>query len=92
MMLNCSGFWIPVISFRTICQKCFRIPDINDECYLLLVMPVSASISSNTNKSTKQYVCKVCSKLFDSAETLDSHRRFEHSEAGGHSQPLAGVG
>jgi uncharacterized Zn-finger protein len=55
-------------------------------------MPVSASVSSNTNKSTRQYVCKVCSKSFDSAETLDSHQRFEHSEAGGHSQPLAGVG
>jgi uncharacterized Zn-finger protein len=54
-------------------------------------MPVSASISSNTNKSTKQYVCNVCSKSFDSAETLDSHQRFELSEAG-HSQPLAGVG
>jgi uncharacterized Zn-finger protein len=55
-------------------------------------MPVSSSVSSNTAKSTKQYVCKVCSKSFDSAETLDSHPRFEHSEAGGHSQPLAGVG
>jgi uncharacterized Zn-finger protein len=54
-------------------------------------MPVSAFISSNTNKSTKQYVCNVCSKSFDSAETLDSHQRFELSEAG-HSQPLAGVG
>ena len=51
-------------------------------------MPVSASISSNT---TKQYVCNVCGKPFESAETLDSHQRFEHSEAG-HSQPLAGVG
>ena len=55
---------------------------------ILLVMPVSASISSNT---TKQYVCNVCGKPFESAETLDSHQRFEHSEAG-HSQPLAGVG
>jgi len=43
-------------------------------------MPVTASISSNTNKSTKQYVRNVCGKSFDSAETLSSHQRFEHSE------------
>ena len=54
-------------------------------------MPVSASVSLNTNKSTKQYVCKVCCKSFDSAETLSSHQRFEHSEPG-HSKPPAGVG
>jgi uncharacterized Zn-finger protein len=54
-------------------------------------MPVSASISSNPNKSTKQYVCKVCSKSFDSAETLDSHQRFEHNETG-YPKPIAGVG
>ena len=54
-------------------------------------MPVSASISSNKSNSTKQYVCKVCSKSFDIAETLDSHQRFEHSESG-HSKPPAGVG
>jgi DNA-binding Lrp family transcriptional regulator len=45
-------------------------------------MPVSASVSSNTAKSTKQYVCNVCGKSFDSAETLSSHQRFEHSEPG----------
>jgi uncharacterized Zn-finger protein len=58
---------------------------------ILLVMPVSASVSSNTAKSTRQYVCKVCSKSFDSAETLSSHQRFEHGEPG-HSKPPAGVG
>jgi hypothetical protein len=58
---------------------------------LLLVMPVSASISSNTYKSTKQYVCNLCSKSFDSAETLDSHKRFEHNELEQY-KPPAGVG
>ena len=51
-------------------------------------MPVSVSVSSNP---TKQYVCKVCGKPFDSAETLSSHQRFEHIEPG-HSKPPAGVG
>jgi uncharacterized Zn-finger protein len=54
-------------------------------------MPDSASVSSNTAKSTKQYVCNVCGKPFDSAETLSSHQRFEHSEPG-HSKQPAGVG
>lgn len=54
-------------------------------------MPVRASISSIRIKSTKQYVCNVCCKSFDSAETLSSHQRFEHSEYG-HSKPPAGVG
>jgi hypothetical protein len=54
-------------------------------------MPVSASISSNTAKSTKQYVYNVYGKTFDSAETLSSHQRFEHSESG-HLKPPAGVG
>jgi hypothetical protein len=31
-----------------------------------------------------------CGKSFDSAETLDSYQRFEHSESG-HSKPPAGV-
>jgi hypothetical protein len=54
-------------------------------------MPVSASISSNTAKSTKQYVCNVCRKPFDSVETLSSHQRFEHSDPG-RSKPPARVG
>ena len=54
-------------------------------------MPVSASVSSNTGKSTKQYVCNVCGKPFDSAETLSSHQRFEHGEPG-QFKPVAGVG
>jgi uncharacterized protein YlaI len=54
-------------------------------------MPAGASVSSTTNKPIKQYVCNACGKPFDSAETLDSHQRFEHSEPG-HSKPIAGVG
>ena len=54
-------------------------------------MPVSASVSSNTTNSTKQYVCNVCGKPFDGSETLSSHQRFEHSEPG-HSKQPAGVG
>ena len=55
-------------------------------------MPETAASSSSKNRPSKQYRCNICDKPFDSAETLDSHRRFEHSEAGRHSQPLAGVG
>ena len=54
-------------------------------------MLVSASVSSNTANSTKQYVCNVCGKLFYSAEKLSSHQRFEHGELG-HLKPPAGVG
>jgi uncharacterized Zn-finger protein len=53
-------------------------------------MPEAASPSS-TSRPTKQYQCSICGKSFDSAETLDSHQRFEHSEPG-HSKPPAGVG
>jgi hypothetical protein len=55
-------------------------------------MPEAAASSSSTrNRPTKQYQCSICGKSFDSAETLDSHQRFEHSESG-YSKPLAGVG
>ena len=54
-------------------------------------MPIGAASSSSTSRPTKQYQCSICGKSFDSAETLDSHQRFEHSEPG-HSKPPAGVG
>jgi hypothetical protein len=47
--------------------------------------------TSKTRQSKQQYRCNICDKPFDSAETLDSHQRFEHSEPG-HSKPVAGVG
>jgi uncharacterized Zn-finger protein len=52
-------------------------------------MPMGAT--SSTSRPTKQYKCSICGKSFDSAETLDSHQRFEHSEPG-HTKPVAGVG
>jgi uncharacterized Zn-finger protein len=54
-------------------------------------MPIGAASTSTTRNRTKQYQCSICDKSFDSAETLSSHQRFEHSESG-HSKPLAGVG
>jgi Zinc finger, C2H2 type len=55
-------------------------------------MPETALTPSSTrDRPTKQYRCSICGKSFDSAETLDSHQRFEHSEPG-HTQPPAGVG
>jgi hypothetical protein len=59
---------------------------------LLVAMPETAASSSSRNRPSKQqYRCNICDKPFDSAETLDSHQRFEHSEPG-HSKPVAGVG
>ena len=65
-------------------------------------MPASVSVSSsNTTKtkpkppssSTRQrgYMCYMCSKIFDSIETLDSHKRLEHGELG-QSKPPVGAG
>jgi Zinc finger, C2H2 type len=55
-------------------------------------MPETALTPSSTrDRPTKQYRCSICGKSFDSAETLDSHQRFEHSEPG-RTQPPAGVG
>jgi hypothetical protein len=59
---------------------------------LLVAMPETAAISSSIDRSSKQqYRCNICDKPFDSAETLDSHRKFEHNEPG-HSKPVAGAG
>jgi hypothetical protein len=56
-----------------------------------MIMPETAASSSSKNRPSKQYRCNICDKPFDSAETLDSHQRFEHSKPG-HSKPVAGVG
>ena len=59
---------------------------------LLVIMPETASAPSSTkDRPTKRYQCSICGKSFDSAETLDSHQRLEHSEPG-RSEPPAGVG
>ena len=51
-----------------------------------------AASASNAQRSSalKEYRCSICSKIFDSAETLDSHKRIDHSPEG--YQPPAGVG
>jgi hypothetical protein len=58
-------------------------------------MPETAASSSTRNRpgpsKQHQYRYSLCDKPFDSAETLDSHQRFEHSEPG-HSKPVVGVG
>jgi hypothetical protein len=60
---------------------------------LLIIIPETAASPSSSGRSrpSKQYRCGLCDKPFDSAETLDSHQKFEHSEPG-HSKPVAGVG
>jgi hypothetical protein len=49
-----------------------------------------SSSSRNRSRESKQYVCSLCDKPFDSDETLDSQRRVEHIEPG-HHKPVAGV-
>lgn len=49
---------------------------------------LSSSPSESRTKPIKQFICHMCSKTFDTIETLDSHKRLEHSE----SKPPAGVG
>ena len=51
----------------------------------------AASSSSSTSRPTKQYRCDICGKTFDSPDTLNSHKRLDHSESG-RSQSPAGVG
>ena len=48
--------------------------------------------ASNPKRSafTKEHCCSICGRIFDSAETLDSHKRMDHGQGGG--QPPAGVG
>ena len=75
----------------------FGLPDILTyfAYVLLIIMPETAaspsSSTSNLPSKNKQYRCSLCDKPFDSAETLDSHQKFEHSEPG-HCKPVAGVG
>ena len=59
--------------------------------YIIVVMPETAASSSTRNRPSKQYRYSVCGNPFDSAKTLDSHQRFEHSEPG-HCKPIAEVG
>jgi hypothetical protein len=52
---------------------------------------MAAASNSRTSSSTsKEYRCSICGKVFDSGETLNSHKRMDHSQEG--YQPPAGVG
>ena len=45
--------------------------------------------ASSRKPSAKEYRCSICNKVFDSAETLNSHISMEHSQT---SHAPAGVG
>jgi hypothetical protein len=55
------------------------------------MMSSSGSSSTGDRSKPKQYLCEMCDKSFDSLDTLDSHKRLDHSESG-KSQSPAGVG
>ena len=46
--------------------------------------------TSLDSSSSKEYRCSICGRIFDSIETLDSHKRLDHSQKGYH--PPAGIG
>jgi uncharacterized Zn-finger protein len=54
-------------------------------------MSSSGSSSTGDRNKPKQHRCEICGKGFDSLDTLDSHKRLDHSESG-KSQSPAGVG
>jgi hypothetical protein len=49
----------------------------------------AASNPKNSSSPSKEYRCSICGRVFDSAETLNSHKRMDHSQEG--YQPPAGV-
>jgi len=49
----------------------------------------TASSRKRSTSLPKEYRCNICNKLFDSAETLNSHVSMEHSQK---SHAPAGVG
>jgi hypothetical protein len=54
-------------------------------------MSSSGSSSTEDRSKPKQHRCEMCGMSFDSLNTLDSHKRLDHSESG-KSQSPAGVG
>ena len=54
-------------------------------------MASTPSSSSGDRNRPKQYRCEICDKSFDSVDTLNSHKRLDHSESGRNQSP-AGVG
>ena len=48
-----------------------------------------AAASNSKRSAAKEYRCTICGKVFDSAETLNSHVSMEHSQK---NHAPAGVG
>ena len=55
----------------------------------LQVYGIMATASNRKRSPPKEYRCSTCNKIFDSAETLNSHNSMEHSQKG---HAPAGVG
>jgi rubredoxin len=49
-----------------------------------------ATASNPKRSTTKEHRCSICGRIFDSAETLNSHKKMDHGQEG-HQIP-AGVG
>jgi len=89
-MLKCSASG----SYLLVSELCARTTfGLARYCYiyhvayiLLIILPETAASPSSLTRNRpgpnkqQQYRCNICDKPFDSAETLDSHQKFEHSE------------
>ncbi len=51
---------------------------------------MAAAASKPKRSSPKEYRCNLCGRIFDSSETLNSHKRMDHGEEGRYTP--AGVG
>jgi hypothetical protein len=45
-------------------------------------MPTAVSSGSPNKIKHKQYICYLCSKIFDDIDILNSHKRLEHGGTG----------
>ena len=45
-------------------------------------MSISGPSSTRDRSKPKQHRCKICGKTFDSFDTLNSHKRLDHTESG----------
>ena len=50
---------------------------------------LQVAAASSRKRSAKEYRCSICNRVFDSAETLNSHMSMEHGQK---SHAPAGVG
>ena len=53
-------------------------------------MTLASDPKRSSAEFSKEYRCSVCGRIFDSKETLNSHKRLDHSQEGYHSP--AGIG